>query len=129
MGRRRAGREAQSYLAAFDAAGKANEALFFGALLALGLYLATLASAILTGRVYARWIGWAAAGERGLMLCGRPARARLRSAFVAVLAGFALFLVVQIALGVSMWRRIATPVATGVTRAPTAHLAPEGSRR
>ena len=50
-------------------------------------------------------------------------------AFVLVLAGFALFLVTQIALGVSMWRRIATPEATGVTRAPTAHLAPEGSRR
>ncbi len=119
----------QAYLATFDAAGKANEALIWCALLALGLYLATLAVGILTGRVYARWIGWAAAASAVSLLAGDLLELVVDLSFVLVLAGFALFLVTQIALGVSMWRRATTPAATGVTRAPTVHLAPEGSRR
>ena len=118
-----------AYLATFDAAGKANEALIWCALLALGLYLATLAVGLLTGRVYARWISWAAAASAVMLVAGDLLELVFDLAFVLVLAGFALFLVTQIALGVSMWRRVTTPVATGVTRAPTAHLAPEGSRR
>ncbi len=118
-----------AHLATFDAAGKANEALVWCALVALGLYLATLAVGILTGRVYARWIGWGAAASAGFLLSGDLLELAFDPAFVLVLAGFALFLVTQIALGVSMWRRVTTPVTTHVTGAPTAHLAPEGSRK
>ena len=124
-----AGPEAtHAYLATFDAVGKANEALIWCALLALGLYLATLAVGILTGHVHARWIGWAAAASAGFLVSGDLLELVFDLAFVLVLIGFALFLVTQIALGVSMWRRVTTPVATGVTRAPTVHLTPEGSR-
>jgi hypothetical protein len=94
----------QAYLAAFDASRNAKDDLFFGAFLALGLYLATLAVAILTGRVYACWIGWAAALSAALVLAGDLLLLAADAAFVAVLVGFALFLVVLIALGVSMWR-------------------------
>jgi hypothetical protein len=119
---------ANAYLATFDAAGMAGETLVWCAFLALGLYLATLAVGILAGRVYARWIGWAAAASGGLLLSGDLLELAFDPAFVLVLAGFALFLVTQFALGVSMWRRVTPPVATGITRAAT-HLAPQGSRR
>ncbi|HEV8649930.1 MAG TPA: hypothetical protein VG276_11130 [Actinomycetes bacterium] len=41
-------------LAAFAAASQTTDAFFFGAFMAMGLYLATLAAAILAGGVYAR---------------------------------------------------------------------------
>jgi len=113
---------ANAYLATFDSAEKVNETLVWCAFLAVGLYLATLAVAILAGRVYARWIGWAAAASGGFLLSGDLLEVAFDPAFVLVLAGYALFLVTQIALGVSMWRRLTTPVATGVTRASAAHL-------
>ena len=94
----------QSYAAAFDAATNWTDALFFGAFMALGLYLATLAAAILTARVYARWIGWASAVSAGLVLSGNLLLLAADEAFVAVLAGFALFLVVLLALGAAMVR-------------------------
>jgi hypothetical protein len=102
----------QSYLAAFDASRNANDDLFFGAFLALGLYLATLAVAILTGRVYARWIGRAATLSAALVLAGDLLLLAFDAAFVAVLAGFALFLIVLIALGLSMWRHASPTSAT-----------------
>jgi hypothetical protein len=83
--------------------------LIWCALLALGLYLATLAVGILTGRVYARWIGWAAAASAVLLLAGDLLELVFDAAFVLVLAGFALFLAVLIALGAAMWRLAATP--------------------
>ena len=73
--------------------------------------------------------GWTVAASAGFLLSGDLLELVFDLAFVLVLTGFALFLVTQIALGVSMWRRATTPVATGVTRAPTVHLTPEGSRR
>ena len=99
----------QSYLAAFDASRNAKDDLFFGAFLALGLYLATLAFAILSGRVYARWIGRAAALSAALVLAGDLLLLASDAAFVAVLVGFGLFMVVLIALGVSMWRHARGP--------------------
>ncbi len=81
-----------------------TDALFFGAFLALGLYLATLAAAILSGSVYARWIGWASAVGAVLVLSGDLLLLVSEDAFVAVLLGFAIFLVVLAALGVALWR-------------------------
>jgi hypothetical protein len=95
----------QSYLAAFDAASRVTEVLFFAAFMALALYLATLAVAILAGSVYVRLLGWAAAASAVLVLAGDLLSIRFDAAFVAVLAGYALFLVVLTALGVSMWCR------------------------
>jgi hypothetical protein len=94
----------QSYLVTFDAASRLTEALFFAAFLALGLYLAALGTAILCGRVYARWIGWTAAASAVLVVSGNLLELASDAAWAAVLAGFGLFLVVAIALGVSMWR-------------------------
>lgn len=98
------------YLATFDAASGTTEDLLWVALLALGLYLAVLAAAILTGAVYARWIGWVAAAGAALLLAGNLLELVLEAAFVAVLAGFALGMAVLVALGVSMWRHATTPV-------------------
>ena len=95
----------QSYLTAFDASRNAKDDLFFGAFLALGLYLAALAVAILAGHIYARSIGWAAAVSAALVLTGDLLLIAADAAFIAVLVGFALFTLVLIALGVSMWRR------------------------
>ncbi len=101
-------RAKQSYLASFDAANNLTDDLFFAAFLALGLYLAALAAAILTGGVYARWIGWASAVSAFLVLTGDLLLLGSDVAFLALLAGFALFLTVLIALGVSLWRQPAS---------------------
>jgi hypothetical protein len=116
----------QSYLVAFDAASQVTDALFFAAFLALGLYLAALAMAILCGHVYARWIGWAAGVSAALMVSGNLLELAYDAAFAAVLVGFGLFLVVTIALGTSMWRharRLASNRSAGVRRALVPPLA------
>jgi hypothetical protein len=102
----------QSYLAAFDAASRVTEVLFFAAFMALALYLATLATAILAGRVYSRWIGWTAASSAVLVLAGDLLTISFNAAFLSVLAGYVLFLVVLVALGVSMWRHAGRPSST-----------------
>ncbi len=107
-----------SYLAAFDATSNATEDLFFAAFLALGIYLAALAAAILMAGVHARWIGWASAVSAALVLCGDLMVLVSDAAFVAVLAGFALFMAVLIALGVSMWRQAAAPQPCVVENEP-----------
>jgi hypothetical protein len=98
------GEAKQSYLTSFDAASNLADDLFFATFLAIGLYLAALAAAILTGDVYARWIGWAAAVSAFLVLAGDLLLLASDVAFLALLAGFALFLAALIALGVSLWR-------------------------
>jgi hypothetical protein len=117
----------QSYLAAFDASRNAKDDLFFGAFLALGLYLAALAVAILAGRAYARSIGWAAALSAALVLTGDLLLLAADVAFLAVLVGFALFLVVLIALGVSMWRYARRPRRRGSASTRRVRQAPPPS--
>ena len=95
----------QSYLAAFDTTTSLTEALFFGAFMAMGLYLAALATAILTQGVYRRWIGWTSAASAVLVLSGDLLVLVSESAFIAVLVGYVLYKAVLIALGVSMWRQ------------------------
>ena len=60
----------QGYLAAFDAMSAATAFINFGGLLALGMALVVMATAILVSRVYARAIGWLCAGAAGLVLVG-----------------------------------------------------------
>ncbi len=99
----------QSYLAAFDTTTSLTDALFFGAFMAMGLYLAALATAILTQGVYRRWIGWVSAVSAGLVLSGDLLVLVSESAFIAVLVGYVLYKAVLIALGVSMWRQGSAP--------------------
>jgi hypothetical protein len=110
----------QPYLAAFDLASRVTEVLFFAAFMALALYLATLAAAILAERVYTRWIGWTAAASSVLVLVGDLLSISFDAAFLAVLAGYVLFMVVLVALGVSMWRHAGrrTPERSARTRVP-----------
>jgi hypothetical protein len=104
-----------AHLAAFAAISQTTDAFFFGAFLALGAYLATLAAAILGGGLYARWIGWTCAASALLVLAGDLVMLAAEAAFLAVLVGFLLFLVVVIALGVAMWQR-AAPLASAAER-------------
>jgi hypothetical protein len=94
-----------AHLAVFDAVSQTTDAFFFCAFVVMGLYLATLAAAILTGGVYARWIGWACAASAPLMLAGDFLTLASEVAFFAVLLGFLLFMAVLIALGVTMWQQ------------------------
>ena len=114
----------QSYLAAFDATRTVTENLFFAAFMALGLYLAALAAAILTGRLYARWLGWTSAAAAALILAGNLLLLVAESLWLAVLAGYALFLVVLFALGVSMWRQGSPVLAEADGLKPQAGLVP-----
>lgn len=93
-----------SYLTTFHGLVSTTEVLFFGAFFALGLYLVALAAAIIADEVFPHWIGWAAALSAVLMLSGNLLSIRFDAAWLAVLAGFALFLLTLVALGVSMWR-------------------------
>jgi len=94
-----------AYVAAFDAVNQLTDALFFAAFMAMSAYLATLAAAILTGGGYARWIGWASAAAAILVLGGDLLVLVIDAAFIAELLGFALFLLVTAAMGVTMWRQ------------------------
>jgi hypothetical protein len=108
----------QPYLASFHATSTATEDLIWVALLALGLYLAVLAAALLSGGVYARWMGWVSAVGAVLLLGGELLELVFEAAFVAVLAGFVLGMAVMIALGVSMWRQAAAPRPRVTEKAP-----------
>lgn len=102
------------YLAAFDAMSRTTENLFFGAFLALGAYLAALAPAIMSGSVFCRWTGRACGVSAVLLLGGDLLSIVFDPAFVAVLAGYVLFLVAVAALGIAMWRQATSsrPAAT-----------------
>ena len=102
----------EPYLASFHATSIATEDLIWVALLALGVYLTVLAAAILSGSVYARWIGWTSAVGALLLLSGELLELVFDAAFVAVLAGFVLCMTVLVALGVSMWRQGTRPSAS-----------------
>lgn len=103
-----------AHLAVFAAASQITDAFFFCAFVALGLYLGTLSAAILSGSVYARWIGWLCAASASLVLAGDFLTLASDAAFFAVLLGFLLFMAALIALGVTMWRQAAPSTsATG----------------
>jgi len=117
-----------AYLAAFDVTSQTTDAFFFGAFMAMGVYLATLAAAILVGGVYARWIGWASAASALLVLVGDLLVLAAEPAFVAVLVGFLLFMAVLVALGVTMWRQAARWASTAAEQGVSVG-APDPGRR
>jgi hypothetical protein len=87
--------------------------LDLGAIVGFGLYLTTLATAVLSSRLYARWIGWATALAAPLVAVGVIVELRWGGGTVAGLLGILLVIVVLVALAVSMWRR-ASAGARGV---------------
>jgi hypothetical protein len=99
------GGEYPAYVVAFDTVRELRDALFFGAFLALGLYLATLSAALVGDPAYRSWLGWLAAVAAGLLLVGDPLQLVADPAFVLVLAGFAGFLMVSVGVGTSLWRQ------------------------
>jgi hypothetical protein len=95
----------QSYVAAFDSASMVTDALFFGAFLALGIYLVTLSCAFLTDNAYSRRFGWAAASSGTLVIAGDLLLLLADAAFILLLLGFLVFLGLLVALGVALWRQ------------------------
>jgi hypothetical protein len=93
----------QMYLVAFDATSRMTENLFFGAFLAMSIYVAALAPAILRGEVFWRRLGWACGLSAILLLGGNLLSILFEPAYFGLLAGYALFLVVVVVLGISMW--------------------------
>jgi hypothetical protein len=87
--------------------------LFFGAFMAIGVFLATLAAAILAGGVHARWVGWASLASSVLVFVGSLLVLGADSAFLAVLAGLMVFMVVLVALGVTLWRQVGSDTTRG----------------
>ena len=110
-----------AYFATFEGAWDVTVNLDFGAIVAFSLYQLTLAAAILSSSVYARWLGWASAVAGVLAFVGIVAElwSPVGTALDAV--GSLLFFIVLIGLGVAMWRRASSPatrVADGVEPAP-----------
>jgi hypothetical protein len=106
----------EAALAAFDATRRTWVYLDLGGSVAVGLYLATLAAAVLSSRVYARWIGWAAALAAPLMAGGVVVELRWAGGTAANLVGALLVIVVLVALAVSMWRRAGASAGQPVGR-------------
>jgi len=94
-----------SYVAAYDSASNLKDDLFFGAFLALSLYAASLATAILrSDSPFPRWNGWTLLASAALILTSNFSLLVVDAAFVGLLLGFLLFLLVVVAIGTSMWR-------------------------
>ena len=103
-----------AYLASFDSVRRITEDVFAAAFLALGLYLVLLSASVLTTSAFAHWVGWCAGAAGILVVTGDLLSIRVDAAFLLVLVGFALFLVVVFVLGLSLWRNAARePVAPG----------------
>jgi len=79
---------------------------------------------VILGGVYARWIGWDAAASAALVLTGDLLEIVSDAAFLAVLDGFAIFLALLVALGISMWRRARSPSPIERVRAAAPSSAP-----
>lgn len=95
----------QSYVAAFDSASTVTDALFFGAFLALGIYLLTLSRAFLTGSAYSGRFGWVAAVSGTLVIAGDLLLLLADAAFILLLLGFLVFLGLLVTLGAALWRQ------------------------
>ena len=102
-----------AYLATFDVTARVTEALFFGAFVAIGMYLACLAGAILSSSVYPRPTGWAMIVISALLIFGNLLSLLVEAAFLLVLLGLVGFAGLLGALAVALWRQaqISVPVS------------------
>jgi hypothetical protein len=92
------------YVAAYEAVGQAAIAMDFGAIICVAVYLPMLGAAILVGRTYAHWIGWAFVVSGTMYLVG--ILGELANPDVGMLNFFAqlVFTPALIGLGVSVGR-------------------------
>ena len=60
----------EAYLASYDTTHTVWTLVDLGGTVGLGLYLTTFAAAVLSSRVYARWLGWASAAAAPLIVVG-----------------------------------------------------------
>ena len=92
------------YVAAYGAVGQAAIAMDFGAIICVAVYLPMLGAAILVGRTYAHWIGWAFVVSGVMYFVG--ILGELANPDVGMLNFFAqlVFTPALIGLGVSVWR-------------------------
>ena len=95
-----------AYVAAFEAVGAAAVALDFGAIICVAVYLPMLGTAILVGRTYARWIGWAFVVSGAMFLVGILAELAIPDAGILNFFAQLLSIPALIGLGVSV-RRLA----------------------
>jgi hypothetical protein len=96
--------EQAGYVAAYGAVGHAAIAIDFGAIICVAVYLPMLGAAIIVGRTYARWIGWAFVVSGTMYLVG--ILGELANPDVGMLNFFAqlVFTPALIGLGVSVGR-------------------------
>jgi hypothetical protein len=92
-----------AYLAAFDVTARATEDLFFGTFVALGLYLACLAAAVLASSIYPRPAGWAMIVISVLLIGGNLLSLVVEAAFALVLVALVGFAGLLVALAVVLW--------------------------
>ena len=85
--------------------------LDLGGIVGLGLYLTTLAAALLSSRLYARWLGWAAALAAPLVAVGVVVELRWVGGTAMVLVGTLLLIAVLVGLARGLWRQ--APAASG----------------
>jgi hypothetical protein len=97
----------ESSLAAFDAVRREWVLLDLGGVIGFGLYLATLAAAVLSSGLYARWIGWASALAAPLLVGGVVVELHWAGGTVADSVGFLLVIAVTLGLARALWRRSA----------------------
>jgi hypothetical protein len=107
-----------AYLATFDSTARATEALFFGTFVALGLYLACLAGAVLSSGTYPRPTGWAMIVISALLIFGNLLSLVVESAFLLVLLGLVGFAGLLVTLAVVLWRRSAISVPVSAAARP-----------
>lgn len=107
------------YVAAYVGIGAAAVALDFGAILCVGVYLPMLGVAILVGRMYARWIGWASIVSGAMFTIGILAELAVPEAGLLNFFGQLVFTAAMIGLGVSVWRHASRLPASGQPAATT----------
>ena len=97
----------EAYLASYDTTHTVWTLVDLGGTVGLGLYLTTFAAAVLSSRVYARWLGWAAAAAAPLIVVGLVVELRSTVGTYVVTVGILLFLAVMVGLARALWRRSA----------------------
>ena len=97
----------EAYLASYDTTHTVWTLVDLGGTVGLGLYLTTFAAAVFSSRVYARWLGWAAAAAAPLIVVGLVVELRSTVGTYVVTVGILLFLAMLVGLARALWRRSA----------------------
>jgi hypothetical protein len=98
----------EAYLASYDTTHTVWTLVDLGGTVGLGLYLTTFAAAVLSSRVYGRWLGWASAAAAPLIVVGLVVELRSTVGTYVATVGILLFMAVMIGLARALWRRSAS---------------------